>query len=180
MSENTIKSLPADDTQALSASDTVALPAPADDYAVLVGPETNAKAVEQAEEFGETLVATQNLIQRYSQQFDTLKKQMSELRDSLNNIFENDNELQEKEAQAKNLTTDVKQHRQKVKESPEAVQLQMKIKELGEEKKEIEEALSNHLLRYYQLTGSQVIEQPDGTEREFNVNARLKGKKQTE
>ena len=152
-----------------------------DDYEVLVGPEgADPNALAQAEEFGETLLATQNLIQRYSHQFDTLKKQMSELRESLNNLFENDTELQEKEAQAKSLVTDVKQQKQKVKESPEAVQLQLKIKDLGEEKKEIEEALNNHLLRYYQLTGSQVIEQPDGSEREFSVSARLKGKKQVD
>jgi chromosome segregation ATPase len=152
-----------------------------DDYAVLVGPEgADPNEVAQAEEFGETLLATQNLIQRYSQQFDTIKKQMSELRESLNNLFENDTELQEKEAQAKTLVTDVKQQKQKVKESPEAVQLQLKIKELGEERNEIIEALNNHLLRYYQLTGSQVIEQPDGSEREFSVSARLKGKKQAD
>lgn len=169
------------DTNLLPASDDQALPAPAEDYAVLVGPEgATEQAVAQAEEFGETLIATQNLIERYSQQYDTIKKQMSELREQLNNIFENDSELQEKEAQAKTLTTDVKQHRQKVKESPESVQLQLKIKEIGEEKKEIEEALNNHLLRYYQITGSQVIEQPDGTEREFSVSARLKGKKRDE
>ena len=134
----------------------------------------------QAEECGETLSATQNLRERYSQQYDTIKKQMSELREQLNNIFENDTELQEKEAQAKTLTTGLKQHRQKIKESPESVQLQLKIKEFGEEKKEIEEALNNHLLRYYQITGSQVIEQPDGTEREFSVSARLKAKKRDE
>jgi chromosome segregation ATPase len=169
------------DTPALSPSDDKALPAPADDYAVLVGPQgADPEQVAEAEEFGETLVATQNLIQRYSQQYDTLKHQMSELRESLNNLFENDEELQAKEAEAKTLTTDLKAKRQQVKEAPEAVQLQLKIKELGEERKEIEEALNNHLLRYYQLTGSQVIENPDGSEREFSVNARLKGKKKTD
>lgn len=168
-------------TPSLPASDTQSLPAPADDYAVLVGPQgADPDQVAQAEEFGETLIATQNLIQRYSQQYDTLKREMAELRESLNNLFENDTELQEKEAQAKTLTTDLKQQRQKVKESPEAVQLQLKMKEKGEERKEIEEALNNHLLRYYQLTGSQVIEQPDGTEREFSISARLKGKKQAD
>lgn len=166
------------DTPALSPSDTQALPEPAEDYAVLVGPQgADPSEVAQAEEFGETLIATQNLIQRYSQQDDTLRKQMGELREQLNNLFENDTDLQEKEIQAKQLTTDVKAAKQKVKESPEAVQTQLKIKELGEERKEIQEALNNHLLRYFQLTGSQVIEQPDGSEREFSISARLKAKK---
>lgn len=180
-----VKQLPADDTTALptgeetptlaAGDDTSALPA---GYEVVASDEQTVDSqVAQAEQFGEELMATQNIIQRYSEQYDQLNTKIKDLREMLKNLYDNDEELQTKEEEAKTLTQDVRQRKQRIKESPEAIELQMKMKEMGEEKKEIEETLNNHLLRYYTLTGSQVIEEADGSEREFKINARLKGKK---
>lgn len=191
LTPSTIPALPADDTVALEAGDDVAaLPAAtpvadntaetpeAEDYEVVVNsPEVLANETAQAEQFGETLLSVQQIIQRYSEQFDTVKEKIKNLNESLGNLMDNDTELQELEQKAKTVTQDLKTRQQRVKESPEAVQLQMKKKEMQEEKKEIEESLNNHLLRYYQMTGSQVIENADGSEREFSVRASLRGKK---
>jgi chromosome segregation ATPase len=155
--------------------ETQALP---EGYEILVdSPETLDQETHAAEEFGETLVAVQNMVLRYSHQLDELNEKMKHIRESLSNLMDNDNELQELEQKAKTLTTDVKQRKQRVKESPEAVQLQMKANEYKEEKSEIMQTLSNHLLRYFQMTGSRVIEDQDGTEREFSISARMKGAK---
>ncbi len=154
------------------------MPALPEGYEVVVG-NTSANLVEDAQQFGEELTSLRNLIQRYAQQMDDMKAQIKEVSDSLRNMFDNDTELQQLEEQAKTMTTDVKNKRQRVKESPEAVQLQMKIKEFKEEQKEISDTLNNYLLRYYQMTGSTVIEDDSGDEREIRINAKLSGKKAT-
>lgn len=152
-------------------NDTPALP---EGYEVMVADEASMQEqLAESEEFGEELTSIRNLVQRYAQQMDQVGNDMKELRQSLQNMFDNDNDLQTLEEQAKTLTTDVKQKRQRIKESPEAVQLQMKVKELKEEQKEIQETLNNYLLRYYQLTGSKVIEDDSGAEREIRINARI-------
>lgn len=187
----------ADDIQNLQPSDTPALPAgddelalpeesvvtdaaetPADDYAVLVtDPQEASAQVAQAEEFGEELIAVKNLVHRYAQQMDEIKNEIKVQRESMTNLMDNDEELSNLEEQAKTVTQDVKAKKQRLKESPEAVQIQMKVKELQEEVKEIQEALNNYLLRYYEMTGSKVIEDEEGRERSINISARLSGKK---
>lgn len=154
-----------------SGDDTTALP---DGYEVMVANESAVEEqLEQSEKVGQELTSIRNIIQRYAGQLDGLKDEMKEHKQSLRNMFDNDNELQELEDQAKNVKTDLKQKKQRIKESPEAVQLQMKVKELNEEKKEVQEALNNYLLQYYQLTGSKVIEDDSGAEREIRINARI-------
>jgi len=191
----------ADDIQKLQPSDTPALEAgddelalpeessvsdadtddddePADDYAVLVsdpGPEIPPGA--DPEKFGEELIAVKNLVQRYAQQMDELKNEIKVQRESMTNLMDNDEELSQLEEQAKTVTQDVKAKKNRLKESPEAVQVQMKVKELQEEVKEIQEALNNYLLRYYDMTGSKIIEDDEGRERSINISARLSGKK---
>ena len=57
---------------------------------------------------------------------------------------------------------------------PTVVRLKNDIGELNEQKKEIEEALSNHLVNYYQLTNSKSIDTSDGDQREFVIRAKIK------
>lgn len=164
-----------DETVSLESGEESSLP---DGYEVLVDDaDETVDQVANAEAFGETLIATQNIIQRYSTEYDEVNAKLKDVREMMKNMFDNDAELQELEEQAKTVTQDARNRKQRVKESPESVELQMKMKELKEEQNEIQETLNNHLLRYYQMTGSQVIEEPDGTEREFKVQARLKAKK---
>jgi DNA-binding transcriptional MerR regulator len=177
--------LSASATESLPEADELALPEPELEplpeggVEALSAGELESQA-KQAEEFGEQLTAIQNIVERYGNQLDELNKKIRDLRESLSNLFENNEELQEAEAQQKALKTDVTAKKQRIKESPEAVQFQMKIKELAEEANEVKQTVSNHLIRYYQMTGSQVIETSSGEEREFSVSARLKGKKKTD
>ncbi len=151
--------------------------APPTDEVVVLSADEMAQQTAQAEQFGEMLTSIQNIVERYGDQLDELNQKVHELRESLANLFANNEELAQAEEQEKTLKSDVKAKRQRIKESPEAVQLQIKMKELQEEANEIKQTLSNHLIRYYQMTGSQVIETAGGEEREFSLNARLKGKK---
>lgn len=164
--------LSADETPALEANTSAALSA-GDDYVAL----DTSSQVQDAEAFGEELLSVQSIIRRYGDQQDELNRKIKEIRESLRNLYQNDEELQKLEQQQKTASTDVKQKKQRIKESPEAVQLQMKVKEFQEEMNEVQQSLSNHLLRFFQMTGTQVIEDEDGVEREFTVKARLKAKK---
>jgi predicted nuclease with TOPRIM domain len=143
-------------------------------YEVVATTPALAEEVKEAEQFGESLTALQNLITHYSERFDKLSEDLKQIRESMRNLLDNNQELQEAEQKAKNATMDVKTNKQKVKSSPEAVQFQMKMKEVQDEINEVKGTLNNHLVRYFQMTGSQVIEEPDGSEREFSLQARLK------
>jgi predicted nuclease with TOPRIM domain len=179
LSASTTQALPPSDTPELEAGDdTQALPS---GYEVVVTDEDAVSGqVAVAEEFGDELISVQGIIRRYSEQQEKLNGEIKERRESIKNLFENNEELQKLEETQKTVNTDVKQKKQRIKESPEAVQLQMKLKELQEEMAEVQQSLSNHLLRYFQMTGSQVIEEADGNEREFSLKARLKGKKRSD
>jgi KaiC/GvpD/RAD55 family RecA-like ATPase len=108
---------------------------------------------------------------------EKLSAEVKEHNDSLKNLMSNDQELSQLEEQAKAITTDLRAKQQRIKESPESVQIQVKVKELKEELSELKAALNNYLLRYYQMTGSTVIEDDTGDEREIVFQAKLGRKK---
>ncbi len=147
-----------------------------DGYEVLVGDDTQ-QSVEDAQQFAEELISLRNLIQRYADQMEKLSAEVKEHNDSLKNLMSNDQELSQLEEQAKAITTDLRAKQQRIKESPESVQIQVKVKELKEELSELKAALNNYLLRYYQMTGSTVIEDDTGDEREIVFQAKLGRKK---
>lgn len=147
-----------------------------DGYEVMVGDDQEdqtATQVQSAEEMGENLTALRNLIARYADQLDQAKDVLKELRQSQKNLLENDLELSELEQKANTINTDVRAKKKAIQQSPESVQIQMKIKEQREEQNEIQETLNNYLLQYYQLTGSKVIEDDNGAEREIKINAKI-------
>ena len=74
---------------------------------------------------------------------------------------------------AKEAAEAFKKRKQELKDSVEAKEATAKAKEVREEIKDIEESLTNHLLNYYQITGTKSFPTPDGEEREFRLNARI-------
>jgi hypothetical protein len=133
------------------------------------------KAGNQA--LGDALTALQNVIERNVNELDRIKEELQVERESLKNVFENDVELAEAEEQASVITQKLKERKTRIQTSPQAMQLKSKIGELTEQKKEIEEALNNHLLNLYQVTGAKMFDTSDGTQREFDIRASIKGMK---
>jgi phosphoglycolate phosphatase-like HAD superfamily hydrolase len=121
--------------------------------------------------------AVQAIIERLSFRFDEIKQKQKEVKQSLANIFINDDELPILENQAKAASQSFKQKKQQLQETPEAKALSAKLKELNEEVKDIEDALTNHLISYFQMTGTRSFNTPTGEEREFKVLAKLLPKK---
>jgi hypothetical protein len=128
---------------------------------------------------GDALTALQNVIERNVNELDRIKEELQVERESLKNVFENDVELAEAEEQATVVTQKLKERKTKIQTSPQAMQLKSKIGELTEQKKEIEEALNNHLLNLYQVTGAKMFDTSDGSQREFDIRASIKGAKKS-
>lgn len=128
----------------------------------------------------DTLMATQAIINRQAERLDGLKDEAGKVNDSLKSILENDTLLSDAEGEAKEATKKIKERRAQLTQGAESVQLKFKLREIREQIKELEESLNNHLLNYYQLTGTKVFDTDSGQQREFKVTARILGKKRPE
>lgn len=128
----------------------------------------------------ESYQATQNLILRLGRQQDELQEQIKQMRDMLSNIFENDESFTQAQVTANEATSLLKKRRGELNETEEVVTLKAKIKDANEDLKLVKESLNNHLINYFQLTGSTALDLPDGQEREFTLNAKLKRPKRSQ
>ncbi len=125
----------------------------------------------------ETYNAVQNLIARLSAQLDELNQNIRSQREMLSNVYENDATLAEAKEKVQAIKNEEKAQQSKLSETEEVMGIKTKIAEISEDIKMVKESLNTHLLNYYQMTGSTTVDLPDGTEREFTVNANLKPKK---
>jgi len=129
------------------------------------------------DDLAQTLTSLQNIIERNANELDRIKEQLKAQREGLQSVFENDEELSDVQDQATAITQKVKERKSKLQASQQVNQLKAKVAELLEQKKEIEEALNNHLLNLYQITGTKTFDTSTGEQREFEVRASIKGKK---
>lgn len=133
--------------------------------------------LDASNKIAETLNALQGVIERNAHELQDVEKNLREKREMLKNMLDNDTDISEAEVKAKTLIDEVKQKKAKRANDPGAVSLKLQIAEIAQNKKEIEEALSDHLVNYHQLTGSTSFDTSDGDQWEFNIKARVKAKK---
>lgn len=131
----------------------------------------------RSDEVAQTLTALQNVIERNALELQRLANELKELRETVKNVFENDNELAIAQEQVSVFAQQLKERKAKLDSNPVITQNKVKIGELTEQKKEVEEALSNHLLNYFQLTNSTSFDTSDGDQWEFTVHAKVKPKR---
>lgn len=131
-------------------------------------------------DLGEALQSLQNVIERNADELDRIKEEMHVQREALKNVFENDAQLSEAEEEATAVTQKIKARKSQIQAGPEILQYKTKIGELNEQKKEIEEALNNHLINLFQITGTKTFDTLSGRQREFSLRASLKGTKKSE
>lgn len=134
----------------------------------------NKSEIEQSEKIAETLSALQGIIERNAKELINLNQQVKEKREMLKNMIENDSEVAEAEQKAQALISEVKEKKAKIASDPAQVALKLQLSELAQNKKEIEETLSSHLVNYHQLTGSTSFDTSDGDQWEFKISARVK------
>lgn len=135
--------------------------------------------VAQSDQVAQTLNSLQNVIERNATELERISSELKEKRDSMKNVFENDQELAQAEEQVSLISTQLKERKAKLQADPQVTGLKVQIGELSEQKKEVEETLSNHLVNYYQLTHSTSFDTSDGDQWEFRVSARVKPRKKS-
>jgi DNA repair exonuclease SbcCD ATPase subunit len=147
---------------------------------VLPAVATDDDEVAASDQLADTLNHLQNVIERNASELTRLKDELKQKRESLRSVFDNDPQLATVAEEAEKVTQQVKERKAKLQTDPQATSLKAQIGEISQEKKEIEEALNNHLLTYYQLTNSTSFDTSDGDQWEFKVKASLKGGKSSQ
>lgn len=137
---------------------------------------TDSDEVAASDELAETLLSLQNLIERNANELERVKSALKEKRESMQSIFENDAPLQEVAKEVEVMAQQVKERKASINNSPQATSLKVQIADLNQEKKEIEETLSNHLVNYYSMTNSMSFDTSSGDQWEFSIRAKVKGK----
>lgn len=130
-----------------------------------------------SDQLAETLNSLQNLIERHANELTRISNEVREKRESLKNIFDNDQSLGEAKAQLDVFSEQLKERKSQMQADAQVVNLKVAIGELNQEKKEIEETLSNHLVNYHSLTNSTSFDTSDGDQWEFKIRAKIKTKK---
>lgn len=130
-----------------------------------------------SDELASTLSSLQNVIEKNAQQLEKIQEELKHKRESMKNIFENDTLLAEAQEQQALYSNQLKERKAKLQADPQVTSLKIQVGELNEQKKEVEEALSNHLVNYYQLTNSKSFDTSDGDQWDFVVRAKVKPRK---
>lgn len=166
-----------DDQDALQSGEDLALSAlsKASQSAVISSNDDDELA--DSDDLAETLSSLQRVIERSAQELDSISTKLKEKRDSLKSVFENDAPLAEAKQQVDLHTTQLKERRAKLQTDPQVTTLKVQIGEINEQKKELEESLSNHLLNYYSLTNSKSFDTSDGDQWDFTVKAKVLSRK---
>jgi phage shock protein A len=133
--------------------------------------------VTRSEQVAATLNALQGVIERNARELIDLNKNLKEKREMLKSALENNSDINEAVAKAKAVTDQIKQKKAQASNDPAIVNLKLQLAEISQNKKEIEETLSSHLVNYHQLTGSTSFDTTDGDQWEFSISARVKNRK---
>lgn len=133
--------------------------------------------VAESNKLAETLQSLQNLVERHANQLLEITDEMKQKRESLRDVFDNDSKLGEAKAVVEVQSDKVKERKSELQSDPQITSLKVQLSELREQKKELEETLSNHLINYHSLTNSKSIDTSDGDQWEFTIKARIKARR---
>ncbi|NCO12644.1 MAG: hypothetical protein COZ34_05000 [Candidatus Pacebacteria bacterium CG_4_10_14_3_um_filter_34_15] len=131
--------------------------------------------VKASDELADTLSHLQSIIERNANELTRVKNELKEKRESFKSLFENDAPLQEVQNEVNVMNEQVKERKSKINSDPQATSLKLVIGDLNQEKKEIEETLSNHLINFYSMTNSKSFDTSSGDQWEFDIRAKVKG-----
>ncbi|MFH2022122.1 MAG: hypothetical protein ABIJ33_02490 [Patescibacteria group bacterium] len=135
---------------------------------------TEAEEVAQSNELADTLTSLQSLIERNAKRINQVRQDLREKKESLKSVYDNDGQLSSAQEELKQYDQKVRERQVQISNDPQAVTLRNDIGELNESKKDLEMALSDHLVNYYQLTNSTSFDTSDGDQWEFKITAKVK------
>jgi len=131
---------------------------------------------DQTAEVRVSLQSVQNIVERLAGQLAEIKEEKKQVREMIKSFVENDPDYSVAMDAVEPILQRAKEAKAKAISSPQIVELKVKASEFREQEKEIKESLSNHLLRYREMTGSNVFETTAGDEVGFVTKAVFKPK----
>ncbi|MEX0895997.1 MAG: hypothetical protein WDZ94_03590 [Patescibacteria group bacterium] len=173
MNDDTKKLPTAEETLALESADELAVEALSQQ--TTNSTQTAADADEaSSDDLADTLQHLQSVIERNATQLTKIANEIKEKRDSMKSVFENDQQLAEVQDQVESISQQGRERKAQLQSNPQVVSLKNSIAELSQEKKEIEETISNHLINFYAMTQSKSFDTSDGDQWEFDIRAKVK------
>ena len=119
------------------------------------------------------LLNLDDMIKSHLSSIDRMSDELKKQNDMLNAIFENDPTYQEHTKAAKEAARVKSATKQQILKQPQAADLNLKVKNMRSEMKQLQEALSDYLKEYQRLSGANEIEGDDGEVREIVYTAKL-------
>lgn len=165
-----------DDQKQISASDELALDALSQASKSSEGADADDE-IKQSNELAETLNSLNNLIEKHARELTRIEGELKEKRQSLKSVFDNDVQLAEAIEEVEKHNQAMKERKVQLQNDPQSTSLKIDVAELNQQKKELEETLSNHLVNYHALTNSTSFDTSDGDQWDFSIRAKIKAKK---
>lgn len=131
----------------------------------------------KSNELADTITSLQNLIEKHARELTRIETELKEKRQSLKSVFDNDVQLIEALEEVEKHNQAMKERKVQLQNDPQSTSLKIDVAELNQQKKELEETLSNHLVNYHALTNSMSFDTSDGDQWDFSIRAKIKAKK---
>lgn len=112
-----------------------------------------------------------NLALREIEQLKELKEKQKLLNEEKQSILDNDTELSRKESDIQPVVDEIKKIKKTIKASEQFMAIESKAKDLKEDIDMVKDSLSNALINYTKLTGSNFIE--DATGKQYKIKHKL-------
>ena len=119
------------------------------------------------------LFTIENLIKTHISHIETIKIELWKQVEMMNDILNNDTKYKEASDEGKEITKKKTEARQNLLKSPSNASLNQKIKDMRQELKELNSALSGYLQEYQKIADTDQIESEDGEVRQIVYSARL-------
>lgn len=113
------------------------------------------------------IIELTSIINRYIQDIDKTMEELKAQREMYNDAFTNDKEYSEKDAEVKKINKEKMAIKQKIIKQPAVEAVALKMGELRDELKSMQEGLSGYLQEYQRVSGTNIIESDDGEIRQI-------------
>ncbi|NLG06805.1 MAG: hypothetical protein GX559_03895 [Candidatus Pacebacteria bacterium] len=139
-------------------------------------PLSEEEEIKRSDELADTLISLQNLIERHALELTKIDAELREKREAMKSVFENDATLSEKKDEIDQYNQQYKERKSQLQNNPQVISLKVDVADLNEQKKDLEETLSSHLINYHSLTNSTSFDTSEGDQWEFVIKAKIKKK----
>ena len=119
------------------------------------------------------LFTIENLIKTHVNHIETVKIELHKHAEMMSDVLNNDEGYKKVAEEIKELNKKKTEAKQNVLKSPANASLNQKIKDMKQELKELNNALSNYLQQYQKLADTDQIESEDGEVRQIVYSAKL-------